>query len=169
MSKTNWYPEQIYRAAHIIAMLVDGYTWEDVEAYANKDYSEVWDIWCHYRRTRLSPYMALSPMHREIVKIRGQGRLAYYEELSPYSLNQPQRKMVVFPNGVYTITYKRRSCKTGKGAGQLEGSLQKSRSINGCSVMRAVSLGRVGDITKERLLASSRQLKRKLERLRIVQ
>ncbi|MCP4420131.1 MAG: hypothetical protein GY805_26300, partial [Chloroflexi bacterium] len=32
MSKTNWYPEQIYRAAHIIAMLVDGYTWEDVEA-----------------------------------------------------------------------------------------------------------------------------------------
>lgn len=166
MSKTNWYPEQIYRAALIIAMLLNGYTWEDVESHTEMDYSEVWDIWWHYRNTRLSPYIALSPLHREIIKVLGQARLAYFEELSPYWLNRPRRKMVVFPHGIYTITYKRRGRKTGQTAGQLEGSLQKGRSINGRSVVRAISLGKVGEITKKRLLESSHQLEQKLEGLR---
>lgn len=165
MSKTNWYPEQIYRAALIIAMLLNGYTWEDVEGRVALDYSEVWDIWWHYRRSRLSPFIEMTPLHREIVKLRGRMRLGYFEELSAQWLNQAVRKMIVFPHGIYTITYKRRGRRKNQAVGQMEASLQKSRFVNGRSVMRAVSLGRVGGITKERLWAASRRLDKKLAAL----
>jgi hypothetical protein len=169
MSATNWYPEQLYQAALIIAMLMTGYTWEDVEAQTGMDYSQVWDIWWHYRKTRLAPYMALTPLHQEIIQMCGRVRLCYFEELTPHWLNQAKRKMVILPNGIYTITYKRRSRKRGKTAGQIEGSLQKGFSINGRPVVRAISLGRVGAITKERLLASAKQLEHKLKGLPIPQ
>ncbi|MFQ5578597.1 MAG: hypothetical protein ACE5G8_16590 [Anaerolineae bacterium] len=168
MSKTNWYPEQIYRAALIITMLLNDYTWEDVETRTGMDTSDVRDIWWHYRQTRLAPFIELSLLHREIVKMRGRMRIAYFEELSSHWLNQAVRKMIVFPHGIYTITYKRRSRKPGQAVGQMEASLQKSRFVNGRSVMRAVSLGRIGEITKERLWASSRQLEQKLASLHAV-
>lgn len=153
MSQTNWYPEQLYRAALIIAMLLNGYTWEDVEARMALDYSEVWDIWWHYRKTRLAPFIEMTPLHREIVKLRGRLRLAYFEELSVPWLNQAVRKMIVFSHGIYTITYKRRGRRPGQAVGQMEASLQ------------AVSLGRVGDITKEQLWAASHRLEKKLAAL----
>lgn len=166
MSRTNWYPEQIYRAAMIIAMLITNHTWEDVEKHTGMDYSEVSDIWWHYRKTRLAPYIELTPIHREMIRILGQARLTYLEELSPTRLNQPKRKMVVLPSGIYTIIYKRRGRRRGQTEGQMEASLQKGRSINGRPVVRAVSLGKVGNITKERLLESSYRLEQKLDRLR---
>lgn len=169
MSRTNWYPEQIYRAAVIISMLFTNYTWEDVEEYTGMDYSEVADIWWHHRKTRLAPYIELPLVHREIVRLLGQTRLTYFEELSHDWLNQPKRKMVVLPDGIYTITYKRRGRRPGQTVGQMEASLQKGRRINGRPVVRAVSLGKVGSITKEKLLESSLQLERKLERLCFVQ
>ncbi|MCP4423812.1 MAG: hypothetical protein GY803_04905 [Chloroflexi bacterium] len=168
MSKSNWYPEQIYRAALIIAMLLNGYTWEDVETRAALAYSEVDDIWQHYRKTRLAPFLKLSPVHREIIKIRGRMRIAYFEELSVHWLNQAARKMIVFPHGIYTVAYKRRGRRKGQAVGQMEASLQKSRFVNGRSVMRAVSLGRVGGITKEQLWAASRRLEQKLASLSAV-
>jgi hypothetical protein len=168
MSKSNWYPEQIYRAALIIAMLLNGYTWEDVEGRTALDYSEVWDIWWHYRRSRLAPFIEMTPLHREVVKLRGRLRLAYFEEVSAHWLNQAVRKMIVFPHGIYTIIYKRRGHRKGQAVGQMEASLQKSRFVNGRSVMRAVSLGRVGEITKEQLWAASRRLEQKLASLSAV-
>jgi hypothetical protein len=165
MSATNWYPEQLYQAAIIIAMLMTGYTWEDVEAQTEMDYSQVWDIWWHYRKTRLAPYLELTPMHREIIQMRGRVRLCYFEELTSHWLNQAKRKMVVLPEGIYTITYKRRGRRNGQAVGQMEGSLQKGFRVNGRSVVRAVSLGKVGEITKERLLASAQRLERKRQRL----
>jgi hypothetical protein len=168
MSNTNWYPEQIYRAALIIAMLIAGHTWEDVEKQTNLDYSEVWAIWWHYRRTRITPYVELTPIHQEIVKLLGQARLAYFDELSFTWLNHPCRKMVVFPNGIYTITYKRRGRRPGEAAGVMEGSLQKGKRINDRPVVRAVSLGKVGEISKERLLASKLKLERKMEQFRLM-
>ena len=166
MSSTNWYPEQIYRAAIITAMLMTGYTWEDVEAQSEMEYRQVWDIWWHYRKTRISPYMELTFIHQELIKLCGRLRLCYFEELTPYWLNQAKRKMVVLPNGIYTISYKRRSRKPGEAVGRLEASLQRGFSLNGQSVVRAASLGPVGSITKERLLESARQLERKLKGLR---
>jgi hypothetical protein len=165
MSTTNWYPEQIYRAAIIIAMLMTCYTWEDVEASTEMDYSQVWDIWWHYRKTRLAPFLQLTPMHQEIVRMCGRVRLCYFEELTPTWLNLARRKMVVLPQGIYTITYKRRGRRNGQAVGQMEGSLQKGFRVNGRSVVRAVSLGKVGEITKERLLASAQRLERKRQRL----
>ncbi|MCP4418045.1 MAG: hypothetical protein GY805_15590, partial [Chloroflexi bacterium] len=94
MSKSNWYPEQLYRAALIITMLVNSYTWEDVEKQTEMDYCEVCDIWWHYRKTRLAPYIELLPLHREMIKLLGQARLVYFEELSFTCLNQSKRKMV---------------------------------------------------------------------------
>jgi hypothetical protein len=167
MSSTNWYPEQIYRAATITAMLMTGYTWEDVEAQSQMEYRQVWDIWWHYRKTRLSPYIALTPIHQELIKLCGRLRLCYFEELTPYWLNQAKRKMVVLPNGIYTIFYKQRSRRPGETVGRLEASLQRGFSFNGQSLVRAVSLGPVGSITKERLLESARQLERKLKGLRV--
>jgi hypothetical protein len=104
-------------------------------------------------------------MHREVIKIRGRMRLCYFEELTPYWLNQAKRKMVILPQGIYTITYKRRGRKRGEAVGKMEGSLQKGFSINGRPVVRAVSLGEVGEITKERLLESAQQLEAKLANL----
>ncbi|MCB8944364.1 MAG: hypothetical protein H6658_11495 [Ardenticatenaceae bacterium] len=165
MSTSNWYPEQIYRAALIMAMLMTGYTWADVETQMVLDYSQVWDIWWHYRKTRLTPYLKLTPIHQELVKLRGSFRLCYYEELSTYWLNQAQRKMVVLPHGIYTITYKRRGRRHGQKEGCLEASLQKGVSVNGKPVVRAVSLGAVGQITRQRLLTSSHRLDRKMVQL----
>jgi hypothetical protein len=165
MSASNWYPEQIYRAASIMAMLMTSYTWEEVEAQTEMDYSQVWDIWWHYRKTRLAPFLKLTPIHQEIVRMCGRVRLCYFEELTTSWLNLAKRKMVVLPNGIYTITYKRRGRRNGQAVGQMEGSLQKGCRLNGRSVVRAVSLGKVGEITKERLLASARQLEHKLARL----
>lgn len=166
MSKTNWYPEQIYRAALIIAMLLTEHTWEDVEIRTGMDYREVWNIWWHYRRTRLTPYLELMPTHQEIIKMLGQARLTYFEELSVAWLNQPKRKMVVLPNGIFTIIYKRRSRKPGETISWMEASLQKGCSINGRPVVRAVSLGKVGGITKEQLLEATQRLEQKWARLR---
>jgi hypothetical protein len=117
----------------------------------------------NYRKTCLAPYLGMTPMHREIIKIRGHMRLCYFEEMTLYWLNQAQRKMVILPHGIYTITYKRRSRKQGETVGQMEGLLQKGFSINGRPVVRAVSLGKVGEITKERLLESAQRLEYKLK------
>jgi len=73
--------------------------------------------------------------------------------------------MVVLPNGIYTITYKRRGRKPGEAVGRLEASLQRGFSLNGQSVVRAVRLGPVGSITKERLLESAQRLEYKLKGL----
>ena len=165
MSSRNWYPEQIYRAAVIISMLMTRYTWEDVEARMGMDYAQLWSIWWHYRRTRLTPFMKLTPLHQELIKLCGRLRLCYFEELTPYLLNQAQRKMVVLPQGIYTITYKRRARRRGQTEGQLEGSLQKGVRINGKLMVRAVSLGAVGTITKERLLTSVQTLARRMAKV----
>jgi hypothetical protein len=109
--------------------------------------------------------MELTPIHQELIKLCGRLRLCYFEELTPYWLNQAKRKMVVLPNGIYTIFYKRRSRKPGEAVGRLEASLQRGFSLNGQSVVRAVSLGPVGSITKERLLESARRLEYKLKSL----
>ncbi len=167
MSQKNWYPEQLYRAALIITMVTHKYTWEDVGQYTRMEYREVWDIWWHYRRTRLTPYAKLTPIHREMIQLLGRAGLAYFEELSCSWLNYPKRKMVVLPHGIYTVIYKhkRRRRKLGKTVETMEAMLQKCRHINGRSVIRGVSLGKVGSITKERLLKSSYKLERKLKGL----
>ena len=64
------------------------------------------------------PYLALTPLRQEIVKIRGRLRVTYFEELDKEFLNTAVRKMIVFPHGIYTITYKRRGRKAGQRAGQ---------------------------------------------------
>jgi hypothetical protein len=70
--------------------------------------------------------------------------------------------MVIFPHGIYTITYKRRGRHDGKRAGQVEASLQKMRQVNGQKLLRAMHLGPVGEITKERLYEASFAVERKL-------
>ena len=47
-------------------------------------------------------------------------------------------------------------------AGQVEASLEKTRQVNGQKLLRAMHLGSVGEITKERLYAASFAVERKL-------
>ena len=161
----NYYPEQLYRAALIITMLARGYTWEHVEERTGLPYESVFDIYWGWRKRHLLPYLALTPMHQAVVKLRGQMRITYFEELDSQLLNTAVRKMVIFPHGVYTVTYKRRSKSSGKRAGQMEASLQKGRLVNGRNCVRAVHLGKLGDISKERLYEASFTVERKLAAL----
>ena len=151
----------IYRGALIVALLITNHTWEDVERRTQMDYSEIWDIWWHYRRTRIGPFLKLPPLYREIIIILGQTRVVYFEELSPAWLNEPKRKMVVLPTGIYTIIYKKRTGKSRNAVGGLQAMLQKCRSINGRPTIRAVSLGMSGSITRDDLLAGTRRLEQK--------
>ena len=162
MSPKNWFPEQMYRAALILTLAGNGHTWEEIEDRTGLEYSDVYDIYWVYRKSRLNPYLKLSPMHQEIIRIRGQLRVAYFEEMSEKLLNNGIRKMVVFPHGIYTIMYQQR---TGPRSGTVEGWLQNGRKINGRSTHRKVYLGHVGQMTKERLLAATHQLERKLAAL----
>jgi hypothetical protein len=158
----NFYPEHLYRAALIITLLGRDYTWEHVEDRTGLSNQEVFDIYWGWRQRHLNPFLKLTPIHQEIIKLRGQMRITYFEELDSHFLNTAVRKMVVFPHGVYTIIYKRRGRNAGKRASQLEGSLQKCRHIIGRNCIRAVHLGKVGEITKERLYEASFTVERKL-------
>ncbi len=89
--------------------------------------------------------------------------ITYSKKLDSQILNTAVRKMVIFPHGVYTVIYKRRS--GGKRAGQMEASLQKGRLVNGRNCVRAVHLGKLGDVTKERLYEASFAVERKLAAL----
>lgn len=158
----NFYPEQMYRAALIMTMLARGYTWEHIEERTALAYDQVWDIYWSWRKRYLLPYLALSPLHQEIIKIRGQMRITHFEQVDQAFLNTAVRKMIIFPHGIYTITYKRRSQNGGKRAGLMEASLQKGRRIEGRNMVRAVHLGSLGEITKERLYTASFEVERKL-------
>jgi hypothetical protein len=158
----NFYPEQLYRAALIITLLARGYTWEHVEERTSLSYEEVFEIYWGWRKRHLNPYLQLTPMHQEMVKLRGQMRITFFEELDQTFLNTAIRKMVVFPHGIYTITYKRRGRNAGKRAGQVEASLQKMRQVDGQKLLRAMHLGPVGEITKEQLYEASFAIERKL-------
>jgi hypothetical protein len=158
----NLYPEQLYRAALIFTLLGRDYTWEHVEERTGLSNQEVFDIYWGWRKRHLNPFLELTPMHQEVIKLRGRMRITYFEELDSQFLNTAVRKMVVFPHGVYTIIYKRRGRNAGKRASQLEGSLQKCRHINGRNCIRAVHLGKVGEITKERLYEASFIVERKI-------
>lgn len=161
----NFYPEQMYRASLIITLLARRYTWEDVLDRTGLDYTTAWEIYWGWRKRHLNPYLSLLPMHQEMIKLRGQMRITYFEELDTTFLNTAVRKMVVFPHGIYTITYKRRGRNAGKRACQMEASLQKGRQVNGRNCMRAVHLGPVGQISKERLYEASFVVERKLAAL----
>ena len=158
----NFYPEQLYRAALMITLLGRNYTREHVEERTGLSFEEQYEIYWGWRRRHLGPYLKLSPLHQEMIKLRGQMRITFFEELDPTFLNTAVRKMVVFPHGIYTICYKRRGRNAGKRAGQVEASLQKMRQVNGQKLLRAMHLGPVGEITKERLYEASFAVERKL-------
>ena len=120
-------------------------------AVGDLEWVEVVGIFQEYRREHLRPFAALAPLGQEVVLLRGQLRVQWFETVSEGWLRQAQRKIVVLPHGIYTITYKRRGRRPGQAVGQMEASLQKGRSVNDRSIVRAVSLGRVGEITKEKL------------------
>jgi hypothetical protein len=158
----NFYPEQLYRAALIITLLGRGYTWDHVEERTGLPYEQIFDIYWTWRKRYLNPYLTLTPIHQELIKIRGQMRIIHFEELDSQFLNTAVRKMVVFPHGIYTVIYKRRSKNDARRPGQVEASLQKCRHIDGRNCVRAVHLGKVGEITKERLYEASFVVERKL-------
>jgi hypothetical protein len=158
----HFYPEQLYRAALIITLLARDYTWQHVAERTGLSHEQVFDIYWGWRKRHLNPYLALTPLHQEIVKLCGRMRITFFEELDHAFLNTAVRKMVVFPHGVYTITYKRRGRNDGKRAGQVVASLQKGRRVNGRNRVRAVHLGKLGEVTKERLYEASFAVERKL-------
>ncbi|MBX3056684.1 MAG: hypothetical protein KF770_09450 [Anaerolineae bacterium] len=115
----NFYPEQMYRAALIMTMLARSYTWEHIEERTALAYDQVWDIYWSWRKRYLLPYLALSPLHQEIIKIRGQLRITHFEQVDQAFLNTAVRKMIIFPHGIYTVTYKRRSQHAGSQVGRI--------------------------------------------------
>ena len=116
------------------------------------------NIYQEYRSKYLLPYAALAPLGQECIRLRGELRLQWFETMSLDWLQRPQRKIVVFPHGIYTITYRR---DRRRGCGMLA-SLQKGRRVNGRVRTRQVHLGPAAQLTKEKLWQKSLELERRL-------
>ena len=153
-----WYPERIYRAALIMAMVLNDYFWEEIAERV--EYPNPYQIYQQYLWKRIRPYSQLSPLYRVIIDQLGRSRLGYFEAINETWLNRPNRKMVVFDHAIYTLTYKQRY--TREGDPFFEGTIQRGRRINGKTVVRGVNLGKAGDITKEKLWEASQRLEERL-------
>jgi hypothetical protein len=116
------------------------------------------NIYQEYRQKYLLPFADLAPLGREIVKLRGEIRVQWFETMREGWLQRPQRKIVVFPHGIYTITYKQDKHRSD----EMVASLQKGRRVNGRVDARQVYLGPAGSVTKESLWAKSLELEKRL-------
>lgn len=159
VSSERWYPEQMFRGALIVAMRLTGYTWADVSAAVGElERESLVNIYQEYRQKYLLPFAALAPLGQETIKLRGEMRVQWFETLREGWLQRPQRKIVVLPHGIYTLTYrqdKRRSA-------EMLASLQKGRRVNGRVRTKQVYLGPARAVTKELLWEKSLVLKRRL-------
>ena len=127
-------------------------------AVGDLEWVEVVSIYQEYRHGCLLPFAALSPLGQEVILIRGQLRVQWFETLSEGWLRQARRKIVVLPHGIYTITYKQRKRR----GGEMDACIQKGRRVDGKIVTRAVHLGLATKLTKEKLWEQSLALERKL-------
>ena len=115
MSSERWYPEQMYRGALILALRLTGHLWEEVStAVGDLEWDSLVSIYQEYRHDYLLPFAELSPLGREVIRLRGEMRVQWFETLSEGWLKLAQRKIVVFPHGLYTITYRQDRRKPGK-------------------------------------------------------
>ncbi len=159
MSSERWYPEQMYRGALILAMKLTGHLWEEVStAVGDLEWDSLVKIYQEYRHDFLLPFAEMSLMGREVIRLRGEMRVQWFETLSENWLQLAQRKIVVFPHGIYTITYRQDRRQPGK----MVAALQKGRRVNGRICSRQVHLGPAGLLTKEKLWQKSLALERKL-------
>jgi hypothetical protein len=158
-SSENWYPEQMYRASMIIAMRATGYVWADIADRLGVDESEVINIYYAYRDKQLNQLADMSPIALETIRVRGRMRVQWFEQLRPGWLKRPEKKIVVFPHGIYTITYKADSRRPGL----IAASLQKGRRVNGRIRTLQVYLGKAEDVTKQLLWEKSLTLEKRLE------
>jgi hypothetical protein len=159
MSSERWYPEQMYRGALILALRLTGHTWEEVSAaVGDLEWDSLVKIYQEYRHDFLLPFAEMSLMGREVIRLRGEMRVQWFETLSEGWLKLAQRKIVVFPHGIYTITYRQDKRQPGK----MVAALQKGRRVNGRICSRQVHLGPAGQLTKEKLWERSLALERKL-------
>ena len=159
MSSERWYPEQMYRGALILAMKLTGHLWEEVStAVGDLEWDSLISIYQEYRHDYLLPFAEMSLMGREVIRLRGEMRVQWFESLSEGWLKLAQRKIVVFPHGIYTITYRQDRRRPGK----MVAALQKGRRVNGRICSRQVHLGPAGQLTKEKLWDRSLELERKL-------
>ncbi len=159
MSSDRWYPEQMYRGALILALRLTDHLWEEVStAVGDLEWDSLVSIYQEYRHDFLLPFAEMSLMGREVIRLRGEMRVQWFESLSEGWLKLAQRKIVVFPHGIYTITYRHDRRRPGK----MVAALQKGRRVNGRICSRQVHLGPAGQLTKEKLWDRSLALERKL-------
>jgi hypothetical protein len=161
LSSQRWYPEQMYRGALIVAMRLTGHTWEDVAAaVGDLEWESLVNIYQEYRIKYLLPFGRLAPLAQAAIQMLGQLRLQWFEELRPNWLRRPERKIVVFPHGIYTITYKQDK-RRGRDS-EMVASLQKGRRVNGRIRTKQVYLGPASTVTKELLWEKSLLLEKRL-------
>jgi len=159
MSSERWYPEQMYRGALVVAMRLTGYTWADVSAAVGElERASLVNIYQEYKQKYLLPFTALAPLGQETIKLRGEMRVQWFETLREGWLQRPQRKIVVLPHGIYTLTYKQDKRRSA----EMLASLQKGRRVNGRIRTRQVYLGPAQAVTKELLWEKSLVLERRL-------
>ena len=160
-SSQRWYPEQMYRGALIVAMRLTNHTWDDVAAaVGDLEWESLVNIYQEYRMKYLLPYARLTPLTQALIQMRGQLRLQWFAELRPGWLQRPERKIVVLPHGIYTITYKQDK-RRGPNS-EMAASLQKGRRVNGRIRTKTVYLGPASAVTKELLWEKSLLLEKRL-------
>jgi hypothetical protein len=158
-SSQRWYPEQMYRGALIVAMRLTGHTWDDVAAaVGDLEWESLVNIYQEYRIKYLLPFARLAPLAQATIQMLGEMRLQWFEALRPDWLRRPERKIVVFPHGIYTITYKQDKRR----GGEMVASLQKGRRVNGRVRTKQVYLGPASAVTRKLLWEKSLLLEKRL-------
>ena len=161
ISGERWYPEQIYRAALICSLRMTGHPWADVAHAAGASESECINIYQAYRERHFIPFLAATPISQETMKLRGHMRVQWFEHLRPDWLRRPGKKMIVFPDGIYTITYKVHSTR----GGDIEASLQKGARVNGRIKTKSVFLGPASSVTPQLLREKTLLLEQRIQEL----
>ncbi|MBK8989569.1 MAG: hypothetical protein IPM39_26515 [Chloroflexi bacterium] len=83
MSSERWYPEQMYRGALILALRLTGHLWEEVSAaVGDLEWDSLVKIYQEYRHDFLLPFAELAPLGREVIRLRGEMRVQWFETLS---------------------------------------------------------------------------------------
>ena len=113
-------------------------------------------------RQQIEKYLNLTTAEQTAVREEGLSRVVWYEDVTADKLNQGEKFLVLYPYGIFSVTY--RWLKAGKHRNKSYhvGKLATSRRIDGKAKNFEVALGGVGNITVDRLHAGTQTMKAKL-------
>ena len=151
------YPSSLQRAAAILCESAKGVSRAGIALKLKMDKEMVDAVLKHYR-VQLYAFLAQSPVMQGLIRAKGQLCLLWWDEVTEEALNSGQKFIVIYPHGAFAVRFK-------KVGNQRYGKLMATKCLDGTLNRREVSLGRVGNITSDRLYDGTRRLQSKMSTL----